>query len=172
VTAIHKANIMKLSDGLFLDCARQVAKKYPKVHYEELIVDNACMQLVLNASRFDILLLENLYGDIISDLAAGLIGGLGLVPGGNIGESGALFEAVHGSAPDIAGKKKANPVAIILSAAMMLDYLGEKKAAGQVRRAVEKVLTQKKFRTPDLGGKATTDEVGEALVKAIKVARR
>ncbi|MBI1910107.1 MAG: isocitrate/isopropylmalate dehydrogenase family protein [Deltaproteobacteria bacterium] len=168
VTAIHKANIMKLSDGLFLDCARQVAKKYPKIHYDELIVDNACMQLVLNPSRFDILLLENLYGDIVSDLAAGLIGGLGLVPGGNIGESGALFEAVHGSAPDIAGKQKANPVALVLSAAMMLDHLGEKKAADKIRRAVEKVLSQKKFRTPDLGGKATTKEMGEAIVKRIR----
>src|SRR5499433_2291311 len=137
VTAVHKANIMKLSDGLFLDCCRRVAKGYPEVKYDEMIVDNTCMQLVLDPTRFDILLLENLYGDIVSDLCAGFIGGLGMAPGANIGDSGAVFEAVHGSAPDIAGKNLANPMALVLSSAMLLDHVGETAAARRVRAAVE-----------------------------------
>jgi isocitrate dehydrogenase (NAD+) len=164
ITAVHKANIMKLSDGLFLDCCRKVAAEYPEVTYNELIVDNTCMQLVLDPTRFDMLLLENLYGDIVSDLCAGLVGGLGLAPGANIGEAGAVFEAVHGTAPDIAGKNAANPMAMILSGAMMLDYLGELDAARRVRSAVEAVLAEGRKLTGDLGGTAGTSEVAEALV--------
>jgi isocitrate dehydrogenase (NAD+) len=168
VTAIHKANIMKLSDGLFLDCARQVSKSYPGIEYAEMIVDNACMQLVTRPSQFDVLLLENLYGDIVSDLCAGLVGGLGLVPGGNIGKKYAIFESVHGSAPDIAGKGIANPIAIILTLAMMLDYLGEPKASAAVQAAVRNVLKAKKVQTPDLGGKNTTAQMGDALAKEVR----
>ena len=168
VTAIHKANIMKLSDGLFLDCARKVAKKFPKIEYNEMIVDNACMQLVLKPTQFDILLLENLYGDIVSDLAAGLVGGLGVVPAANIGEKGAVFEAVHGTAPDIAGKGKANPIALILSGAMLLDYLGEKPAADRIRRAVTAVLKQGRMLTADLGGTAATSQITLEIVNNIK----
>src|SRR6185503_18833663 len=153
VTAVHKANIMKLSDGLFLDCCRAVAAGYPEVKYDEMIVDNTCMQLVLDPTRFDILLLENLYGDIVSDLCAGFIGGLGMAPGANIGEQAAIFEAVHGSAPDIAGKNKANPMALILSGAMMLDHLGEQAAADRVRNAVDDVLREGKKLTSDLGAR-------------------
>jgi len=167
VTAIHKANIMKLSDGLFLDCARKVAKKFPRIKYDEVIVDNACLQLVLNPNRFDILLLENLYGDIVSDLAAGLVGGLGLVPSANIGEKGAVFEAVHGTAPDLAGKNKANPIALILSSALMLDYLGEGRGAKRIRQAVTQVLKKGKFLTPDLGGSADTSEITRAIIRKI-----
>ncbi len=134
VTAIHKANIMKLSDGLFLKCAQQIARGYPKIAYREMIVDNACMQLVLKPHQFDVLLLENLYGDIVSDLCAGLVGGLGVVPGANFGDRCAIFEAVHGTAPDIAGKDRANPIAVILSAAMMLRHLGQ-EAPGASHRA-------------------------------------
>jgi len=168
VTSIHKANIMKKSDGLFLDCARQVAKSYPGIEYAEMIVDNACMQLVTRPSQFDVLLLENLYGDIVSDLCAGLIGGLGLVPGGNIGKKYAIFESVHGSAPDIAGKGIANPSAIILTLAMMLDYLGETKASRAVQEAVASVLKAKKVRTPDLGGKNSTSQLGDAIAREVK----
>src|SRR5215813_1130447 len=142
VTAVHKANIMKLSDGLFLDCCRAMAAAYPEVKYDEIIVDNACMQLVLDPTRFDILLLENLYGDIVSDLCAGFIGGLGMAPGANIGESAAIFEAVHGTAPDLAGKNMANPIALVLSGAMMLDHLGEADAGRRVREAVHGVLRE------------------------------
>ena len=163
VTAVHKANIMKLSDGLFLDCCRAVAKGYPEVKYDEMIVDNTCMQLVLDPTRFDMLLLENLYGDIVSDLCAGFIGGLGMAPGANIGESGAVFEAVHGSAPDIAGKNLANPMALILSSAMMLDHIGETDAARRVRAAVHAVLAEGKKLTRDLGGTAGTTEIAEAI---------
>src|SRR5918994_815681 len=161
VTAVHKANIMKLSDGLFLDCCRVVSRAHPEVTYEEMIVDNTCMQLVLDPTRFDVLLLENLYGDIVSDLCAGFIGGLGMAPGANIGENTALFEAVHGSAPDIAGKNLANPIAVVLSGAMMLDYLGEQKAAERVRQAVHAVLREGKKLTRDLGGTAGTTELAE-----------
>jgi len=168
VTAIHKANIMKLSDGLFLACARKVAERYPKVLYNEMIVDNACMQLVIKPHQFDILLLENLYGDIVSDLCAGLVGGLGVVPGANIGSDAAIFEAVHGSAPDIAGKGLANPIAMILTAAMMLRYLGEHKRAKAVCLAVNEVTAAREILTPDLGGKATTKEVAKAIAQAVK----
>jgi isocitrate dehydrogenase (NAD+) len=167
VTAVHKANIMKLSDGLFLDCCRRVAQGCPEVAYDEIIVDNACMQLVLDPTRFDMLLLENLYGDIVSDLCAGFIGGLGLAPGANIGEEVAVFEAVHGSAPDIAGKNLANPMALILSAAMMLDHVGETGAAERVRGAVHTVLREGQKRTRDLGGSAGTTEIAEAIATRV-----
>jgi isocitrate dehydrogenase (NAD+) len=163
VTAVHKANIMKLSDGLFLDCCRAVARHHPDVAYDEMIVDNTCMQLVLDPTRFDILLLENLYGDIVSDLCAGFIGGLGMAPGANIGVDTALFEAVHGSAPDIAGKNLANPIAVVLSGAMMLDHLGEHQAAARLRDAVHAVLREGHKLTRDLGGTAGTTEIAEAI---------
>jgi isocitrate dehydrogenase (NAD+) len=167
VTAIHKANIMKLSDGLFLDCCRAVAAVNPAVVYDEMIVDNTCMQLVLDPTRFDVLLLENLYGDIVSDLCAGFIGGLGMAPGANIGEEVAVFEAVHGSAPDIAGKNKANPMALILSGAMMLDHLGELDAATRVRNAVHGVLRDGEKLTGDLGGSSGTIELTEAIANRV-----
>jgi isocitrate dehydrogenase (NAD+) len=171
VTAVHKANIMKLSDGLFLDCCRAVAQGFPEVQYDELIVDNCCMQLVLDPTRFDMLLLENLYGDIVSDLCAGFIGGLGMAPGANIGEQAAVFEAVHGSAPDIAGKNMANPIALILSGAMMLDHLGEHQAADRVREGVNAVLREGRKMTRDLGGTAGTTEIAEAIATEIEKAR-
>jgi isocitrate dehydrogenase (NAD+) len=171
VTAVHKANIMKLSDGLFLDCCRAVAKDYPEIVYDEMIVDNCCMQLVLDPTRFDMLLLENLYGDIVSDLCAGFIGGLGMAPGANIGEDTAVFEAVHGSAPDLAGKNMANPIALILSGAMMLDHLGEHQAADRVRAAVNRVLREGKKLTRDLGGTAGTTEIAEAIATYVESAR-
>jgi len=168
ISAIHKANIMKLSDGLFLDCCRTVAKRFPKVAYDEVIVDNLCLQLVLDPTRYDMLLLENLYGDIVSDLCAGFIGGLGMAPGANIGDNGvAIFEAVHGSAPDIAGKNLANPLALILSAAMMLDSLREDEAARRVRAAVEAVLREGRKLTRDLGGTAGTIEIAEAIAAKV-----
>jgi len=167
ITAVHKANIMKLSDGLFLDCCRRVAQEYPQITYDEMIVDNACMQLVMDPTRFDTLLLENLYGDIISDLCAGFVGGLGLAPGANIGDREALFEAVHGSAPDIAGKNLANPIALILSAAMLLEHLGEMEAAGRVRKAVSAVLEEGRTLTRDLGGTAGTTEIAEAIAAKV-----
>ena len=163
MTAVHKANIMKVSDGLFLDCCRKVAGEYKDITYDEMIVDNCCMQLVLDPTRFDSLLLPNLYGDIVSDLCAGFIGGLGMAPGANIGETTAVFEAVHGTAPDIAGKNKANPMALILSSAMLLDHIGESDAAARVRRAVNEVLREGKKLTGDLGGSAGTTEVAEAI---------
>jgi len=168
IAAIHKANIMKLSDGLFLTCARAVARRYPQIRYEEMIVDNACMQLVLRPGQFDVLLLENLYGDIVSDLCAGLVGGLGVVPGANLGRRVAIFEAVHGTAPDIAGKNLANPVAAILSAALMLRHLGESDAAARIRRAVERVIGAGQCRTRDLGGSASTTEFTQAIIKALR----
>jgi isocitrate dehydrogenase (NAD+) len=167
ITSVHKANIMKLSDGLFLDCCRKVGEGFPDVTYDEIIVDNCCMQLVLDPTRFDMLLLENLYGDIVSDLCAGFIGGLGMAPGANIGETVAVFEAVHGSAPDIAGKNKANPMALILSGAMMLDHLGEQEAADRVREAVHDVLREGKKLTGDLGGSAGTTEIAEAIASRV-----
>ena len=163
VTAIHKANIMKLSDGLFLACARQVASGYPKIKYRELIVDNACMQLVLRPQDFDVLLLENLYGDIVSDLCAGLVGGLGLVPGANLGARVAIFEAVHGTAPDIAGQNRANPLALIFSGIMMLRHLDQERPARRLERAVERLLDEGKVLTRDLGGRATTTQVAERI---------
>jgi len=168
VTAIHKANIMKLSDGLFLDCFRKVAVEYPDIAADDKIVDNACMQLVMRPQQFDVLLLENLYGDIISDLAAGLVGGLGVVPGANIGELGAVFEAVHGSAPDIAGKNIANPTALLQTAIMMLRHLGERAAADLIERATIHTLANKKVRTRDLGGTASTTEYTEAIVASMR----
>lgn len=164
VTAVHKANIMKLSDGLFLEAIRRVEVEYPEIEYEELIVDNAAMQMVIRPERFDVVLTENLYGDILSDLAAGLVGGLGFAPSGNIGDEAAVFEAVHGSAPDIAGKNIANPIAMVLSAALMLDHLGEHDAARRIRDAVAAVLREGKVRTPDMGGTSTTSQMGEAIV--------
>jgi isocitrate dehydrogenase (NAD+) len=171
VTAIHKANIMKLSDGLFLKCARRVARHYPKIRYEERIVDAACMRLVTNPASFDVLLLENLYGDIVSDLCAGLVGGLGVVPGANYGERGAIFEAVHGTAPDIAGKNIANPVAAILSAAMLAEYLGASQAASRIRSAVGEILRGGRRLTPDLGGDATTTSMTAAILEALPKAQ-
>jgi isocitrate dehydrogenase (NAD+) len=164
VVAIHKANIMKLSDGLFLACARQTARRFPRVTYGELIVDNACMQLVLRPQEFDVLLLENLYGDIVSDLCAGLVGGLGLVPGANIGNRHALFEAVHGTAPDIAGKNLANPLAAVMSGAMMLRHIGQKRAATRIEGAIDRLLRERRTLTRDLGGRASTSAVADRLV--------
>ena len=164
VVAIHKANIMKLSDGLFLACARQVAKQYPRIRYTELIVDNACMQLVRRPEDFDVLLLENLYGDIVSDLCAGLVGGLGVVPGANFGARAAIFEAVHGTAPDIAGKNLANPLAVILSGVMLLRHVGQTRPADRVERAARRLLAEGRTRTRDLGGKATTSDVVKRLI--------
>jgi isocitrate dehydrogenase (NAD+) len=167
VTAVHKANIMKLSDGLFLDCFRRVARDFPQLQAEEVIVDALCMQLVRDPSRFDVMVMENLYGDIISDLCAGLVGGLGVVPGANIGTGCAVFEAVHGTAPDIAGKGLANPTALLMSAVMMLDWLGYEPIAKQVEKAVLEVYTEGKVRTGDLGGKATTAEFTQAIIGAL-----
>jgi isocitrate dehydrogenase (NAD+) len=167
VTAIHKANIMKLSDGLFLECCRRVAQEHPDVRYEELIVDNACMQLVRDPTRFDVLLMPNLYGDIISDLGAGLVGGLGVVPGANIGDEFAVFEAVHGSAPDIAGKGIANPLAITMSGGMMLRHLGEDKAAQTLDEAIHAVLKEGRRLTRDLGGTATTREMADTIIERL-----
>ena len=164
IHAIHKANIMKLSDGLFLSSVRKVAEEYPDIQYKELIVDNACMQMVLNPSQFDMLLLTNLYGDIMSDLAAGLVGGLGVVPSGNIGESAAIFEAVHGTAPDIAGKGIANPTALLMSAVMMLDHIGESAAARQIDAALHEVYREGRSLTRDVGGTATTAQFTEAVI--------
>ena len=165
ITAIHKANIMKLSDGLFLKCVRDVAQLYPEVFYEELIVDNACMQMVLNPQQFDVMLMENLYGDILSDLGAGLVGGLGLVPGANLGEDCALFEPVHGSAPRIAGKGMANPTAMLLSAVLMFQHLGESEKAHRIQSAIERVYTRGVFLTPDIGGSTTTSQFTEAVMQ-------
>jgi isocitrate dehydrogenase (NAD+) len=168
VTAVHKANIMKLSDGLFLRCCREVAERNPAIEYKELIVDNAAMQLVIRPETFDILLMPNLYGDIASDLAAGLVGGLGIAPGANIGETIAVFEAVHGSAPDIAGKGVANPTALMLSAVMMLDYLRELDAATRLRKAIEAVYREGKHMPGDLGGSTGTAEFTDAVCGKLK----
>ncbi|NVI99040.1 isocitrate/isopropylmalate dehydrogenase family protein [Myxococcus sp. AM009] len=167
VTAVHKANIMKLSDGLFLDCCRKVGREFPDVTYEEVIIDNLCMQLVKDPTRFDVLVAENFYGDVLSDLCAGLVGGLGVVPGANIGERTAVFEAVHGTAPDIAGKGIANPTALMMSAVMMLDYLDMAEAARSMENAIWKVYSSGEVRTGDLGGKATTREFTEAIIAAL-----
>jgi isocitrate dehydrogenase (NAD+) len=165
VTAVHKANIMKLADGLFLECLRRVARDFPEIEYEELIVDNTCMQLVMRPEQFDVLVMENLYGDIVSDLCSGLVGGLGLTASANIGEGGiALFEAVHGSAPDIAGRDLANPTAVILSAAMMLRHIGETEAGARIEGAVLDALTQPEIRTKDLGGNGTTTGFTDAVI--------
>jgi len=167
VTAIHKANIMKLSDGLFLNCFREVSKEYPEIVADDLIVDNTCMQLVIDPNQFDVLLLENLYGDIISDLGAGLVGGLGVVPGANIGEEIAVFEAVHGSAPSIAGRGIANPTALMQTAVLMLKHIDEREAAERIQAALEKILAEGKVLTRDLGGQASTTEFTEAVIHAL-----
>lgn len=167
ITAVHKANIMKLGDGLFLDSVRAVAKEFTDVTYDERIVDAACMQLVMNPERFDMLLMPNLYGDIVSDLCAGLVGGLGVVPGANLGEEIALFEAVHGSAPDIAGQGVANPTALLLSALMMLRHIGEASAAKRIRAALHHTLDEG-CRTPDLGGTATTTQFTERICAVLR----
>ncbi|HSE37482.1 MAG TPA: isocitrate dehydrogenase (NAD(+)) [Blastocatellia bacterium] len=167
VTAVHKANIMKLSDGLFLRCFREIAESYPEIKADDLIVDNTCMQLVINPTQFDVLLLENLYGDIVSDLCAGLIGGLGVAPGANIGAEIAVFEAVHGAAPTIAGRGIANPTALLLSAVLMLKHLNERERATRIQTALEKVLAEGKVLTRDLGGQATTLDFTEAIIHAL-----
>jgi len=168
VTAIHKANIMKLGDGLFLESARKVSREHTDVSYDERIVDALCMQLVMAPETFDVLLLPNLYGDIVSDLCAGLVGGLGVVPGANLGGDCAVFEAVHGSAPDIASKNLANPTALLLSALMMLDHLGEREAAARIRAALDEVLVAGTIRTRDLGGTASTTEFTDAVCRAVE----
>jgi len=170
VTTVHKANIMKLSDGLFLDCCRAVGAEYPDIVSDDKIVDNMCMQLVVNPHRFDVLLCENLYGDIVSDLVAGLVGGLGVVPGANIGEKAAVFEAVHGSAPDIAGRNLANPLALIRSAVLMMQYLGEDAVAARIEGAIARVVSENGQLTRDLGGTCTTTEFTESLVAEIAAA--
>lgn len=167
VTAVTKANICKLSDGLFLECARKVAENYPQIEYEERLVDNMCMQLVQKPELYDVLVLPNMYGDIVSDLAAGLIGGLGIAPGANIGADCALFEPVHGSAPKYKGQYKVNPTALILSASLMLKYIGEAKASESLYNAVAKVIEEGKTVTYDLGGSASTLEMGEAIAKKV-----
>jgi isocitrate dehydrogenase (NAD+) len=168
VTAIHKANIMKLADGLFLRCCREIAADYPHLIYNELIVDNASMQLVTRPEQFDILLMPNLYGDILSDLAAGLVGGLGVAAGANLGDNHAVFESVHGSAPDIAGQGKANPTALLRSSVMMLEHLKEMEAAKRLQQAIEYVYREGDSLTPDVGGTATTDQFTAALVRFLK----
>ncbi|BES64306.1 isocitrate dehydrogenase (NAD(+)) [Gottschalkiaceae bacterium SANA] len=168
VTVAHKANILKDTDGLFLTCARAIAEKYPNIEYEEVIIDNMCMQLVINPYQFDVVATMNLYGDILSDLCAGLVGGLGLVPGANIGEDIAIFEAVHGSAPKMAGKNTADPVALILSGASLLDYLGETEAAKKVRDAVAAIVKEGVHVTKDLGGTASTTEMTAAIINKMQ----
>ncbi|MEJ2634095.1 MAG: isocitrate/isopropylmalate family dehydrogenase [Calditrichia bacterium] len=167
VHAVHKANIMKKSDGLFLNSCRTIAENYKEIEYKEIIVDNCAMQMVMHPEQFDVLVLTNLYGDIISDLGSGLVGGLGLVPGVNYGEDLAVFEAVHGSAPDIAGKNIANPLAVILSAEQMMRYLGEEQVANHIKHSVIVLLTERDHLTPDMGGTATTTELTDALINEI-----
>lgn len=169
ITAVHKANIMKLSDGLFLECFREVAREHPEIEADDRIIDNMCMQLVVRPEDYDVLLLENLYGDIVSDLAAGLVGGLGVCPGANIGEDLAVFEAVHGSAPDIAGKNLANPLALIQSAVLLLRHIDQRSVADRIDAAIEVVLAQD-IRTGDIGGTASTTEFTDALVSSIEKA--
>jgi len=170
VTVCHKANILKFTQGLFLDVAREIAPKYPDIQFDEKIIDAACMHMVMNPNQFDVVVTTNMFGDILSDLTAGLVGGLGLIPGANIGTDAALFEAVHGSAPDIAGKNLANPTAVIMAGVMMLHHLGEHEAAEKVQTAVEKVVNEGVFVTPDLNPqtKAGTVEMGDAIVAAMK----
>ncbi len=164
VTAVHKANIMKMSDGLFLRCCRDVASEFPGIQYNEIIVDNACMQLVTRPETFDVLVLPNLYGDIVSDLTAGLVGGLGIVPGANLGEHHAVFEAVHGTAPDIADQGIANPTALLQSAVLMLSHLGERNASRRMQTALETVYAEGRHLTADVGGSASTSEFVDALI--------
>ncbi len=167
VTAVHKANIMKCTDGLFLDVARQIAKEYPQIAFDDSIVDAMCMRLVMHPEDYDVLVCPNLYGDIVSDLCAGLVGGLGLTPSANIGEAGAIFEPIHGSAPDIAGQHKINPTAAILSASLMLAHLGEAEAAASITRAVTSVIAAGKMLTQDMGGNASTEEFADAVIAAL-----
>jgi len=167
IHAIHKANIMKMSDGLFLRCVREVAKDFPEITYGEHIVDNTCMQLVMNPYQYDMLVLPNLYGDIVSDLCAAFVGGLGLVPSANLGESCAIFEAVHGSAPDIAGQDKANPTALLQSAILMLHHIGETEAANRIQNAMDKVYAEKTTLTRDVGGTAGTQAFANAVLAAL-----
>jgi isocitrate dehydrogenase (NAD+) len=167
VTAVHKANIMKLSDGLFLECARRVAREFPSIELREIIIDNCAMQLVTRPEQFEVLLMDNLYGDILSDLCAGLVGGLGVVPGSNVGDNCAVFEAVHGSAPDIAGKGLANPSALVLSTALMLRHLGEPDAADRIERAVVATLAEPKLRTRDLSGEASLEQTTRAIIERL-----
>jgi len=168
VTVFHKANIMKLSDGLFLQCARRVRDSgYADIAYEERIIDAGCMRLITDPTQFDVLLMENLYGDVVSDICAALVGGLGVTPGANIGDDAAVFEAVHGSAPDIAGRGIANPLALIMSGVMMLNHLGEQAIAGRIKAAYDAVLAEGRIRTPDLGGCATTDQFADAIIAAM-----
>jgi len=168
VTAVHKANIMKYTDGLFLDVSRKVAEEYPDVVFEDKIVDNMCMQLVKKPQLYDVMVLPNLYGDIISDLCAGLVGGLGLAPGANIGKDTAIFEATHGSAPKYKGQNKINPLSMILSGKMMLEYLGENEKADRIERAVREVLAEGKKLTYDLGGPASTSDLGDAIAEKVR----
>jgi isocitrate dehydrogenase (NAD+) len=170
VTVCHKANILKYTQGLFLEVARETAARYPDIEFDEKIIDAACMHMVMDPKKFDVVVCTNMFGDILSDLTAGLVGGLGLIPGANIGNDAALFEAVHGSAPDIAGKNIANPTAVIMAGAMMLSHLGEQKAANRVIKAVEKVVGEGKYVTPDLNphSKAGTIEMGNAIVDAME----
>ncbi len=169
ITVFHKANIMKMSDGLFLACSRKIhEEEYPNIEYDEVIIDAGCMKLVQDPSRIDVLLMENLYGDVVSDLCAGLVGGLGVVPGSNIGDDSAVFEAVHGSAPDIAGKGVANPLALIMSGVMMLNHIHEEPIAQRIKRAYDAVLTEGKIRTRDLGGTAGTDDFADALIARLE----
>ena len=168
IHAVHKANIMKLSDGLFLTCCRKVAEEYKDIEYKELIIDNACMQMVLNPHQFDMLVLTNLYGDIMSDLAAGLVGGLGVVPSGNMGETVAVFEAVHGTAPDIAGKDIANPTALLMSAILMLRHVNEVSAAKRMEDSLHTVYKEGKHLTRDVGGSASTTEFTETVIRTMK----
>lgn len=168
VTAVHKANIMKLSDGLFLECFRQVATKYPEVEADDRIIDALCMQLVMQPETYDVLLLENLYGDIVSDLCSGLVGGLGVSPGANLGDDAAVFEAVHGSAPDIAGRGLANPMALMRSGVLMLRHLGMKDEEVRLAKALRKVVVEERIHTRDLGGTASTQQFTEAVVRAIE----
>jgi isocitrate dehydrogenase (NAD+) len=167
VTTVHKANILKLTDGLFLECAREVSARYPEIEHRERIVDALCMDLVVDPARHDVLLCPNLYGDIVSDLAAGLVGGLGVVPSANIGSGMAIFEAVHGSAPDVAGLGIANPTALILAGAMMLRHLGEEEAAVSMGQAVQNVYVRGDRLTPDVGGTATTEQMTEAVISGL-----
>ena len=165
MTCVHKANILKMSDGLFLSIFHEIAKEYPEIQHDDKIIDNTCMQMVMNPNQFDIIVTPNLYGDLLSDLASGLIGGLGLLPSSNLGTDYAMFEAVHGSAPDIAGQHIANPTAFLWSACMMLEYLGQRDCAAKIRGAVDEVLEAGTCLTPDLHGTATTEEYRDAIIR-------
>jgi isocitrate dehydrogenase (NAD+) len=168
IAAVHKANVLRATDGLFLDAVREIAREHPKISLEEMYIDNCCLQLVRDPLKFDIILTTNLFGDILSDLCAGLVGGLGFAPSANIGRKWALFEPAHGSAPDIAGKGIANPIAAILSAAMMADWLGEHKKGQAIEAAVADVINQGKVRTPDMGGRDTTNEMTKAVAGMLR----